>query len=179
MDEEDTIDTTEYAAEDAYGETRQTLLEALQGDALVADAVGLLAPGVDPVDEIGLQRYTTEGDGGDSQTFDWVLSGAGITIAPGTVWADKSNLHIAGATLTLAGATEWVYVWMQRDLSVGGIDHMTEEQTSSIDHMTEEPTSSTDRILLPLAVFEGSGTTYAQKGATCHRGDFYFSQPVL
>jgi hypothetical protein len=166
---DDDNDGIQYRADDADSDMRQTLLEALSVDPLVADAVGALSQGgVDPADTVGLQRYVTEGEGEDPQTFEVSQDGASVTVTAGTIWADKANLPVGGGTLTLAGDTEWVYVWAARDLSAGGIDHMT-----------ETPTSSTDRIFLPLVKYTKVGTSWQQQGGLCHRGDFYFSQPVL
>ena len=94
------------------------------------------------------------------------VSGTTATLANGgTVRiAGVGDFSLAGgASVTLSGDPEWVYLSMP---ATGG--------TITLKHSSTEPTSSSSNLALPLVKYVLSGGNYVED-KVCHRGDFYFA----
>lgn len=103
----------------------------------------------------------------DALAFGYAQSGAVITIHAGSIRLHGiGNYSVAEDTVTLTGATEWVYV--QQAKTSGA---------ATIEHSATEPLSNTTYRKLPLYLFEATAGVYSLS-RICHMGDFNFDAPI-
>lgn len=99
-------------------------------------------------------------------TFSCSLSGSTVTIAAGVIMLGDVSYEVASDTVTLSGATEYVYLW-----------HKKNHSSSGFEHMATVPTSAGDEWRWILCRYTGSGGVYTL-AAIHHVGDVSEKLPM-
>jgi hypothetical protein len=104
----------------------------------------------------------------DSTTwsFSCSVSGSTCTITEGIIQLGAVSYEVPQGTVTLTGATEYVYIYHMKDHSASGFGH-----SSSI------PNSAGDEWRFILVKFASSGTTWTEVW-TGHKGNIILAAPT-
>lgn len=120
------------------------------------------------------QGYTPRDlDGGTSanHSFKVSIKVDEATISTGSwrfLGPSDGNYLVAEDTLTLTGATEWVYTW-----------HMKDHSSSGMAHSATEPVSNGDRWIWPLAYCEPTSGNYRIVRSLWIAGDIIVCLPLV
>jgi len=100
--------------------------------------------------------------------FGYRMASPDITVFAGSIRLHgKGNYAVAEATVTLAGATEYVYVYWHRD----------DPSNNGITHATSEPVSDATVARVPLYKFTADSGFYDAPDI-CHLGDINCDLPL-
>ena len=133
-------------------------------------------PSVDVWPQIGANGTTFRNVGGpgkagttvaDSWAFEAAMSSAsGCAVAAGRIWFSDAVYTIAAATVTLTGATEYVYAY-----------HLKDHSSSGLSHSTSAPLSLGDRWIWPLVYATATAGVWSIE-TILHRGDIFMFAPL-
>ena len=103
---------------------------------------------------------------GPIMSFTCSLAGTDVNITGGNIWFSDSVIDQAAGSVTLSGATEYVYLWMYKAGGSGGFGHST-----------TAPLSLSDRWIWPLCYVVGDGASY-NIATVLHHGDLFMFSPL-
>jgi len=116
--------------------------------------------------ELGF-RIEVDSDGSSaSLTFSCSLASPVVTVTLGSIWFADAQYAVAEDTVTLTGATEYVYVWHNKDHSDSGIDHSS-----------TPPISNGNRWIWVLCTYTVSAGVWTLSSIR-HRGDVHAYLPM-
>jgi hypothetical protein len=111
-------------------------------------------------------RDLAASDSNNLMTFRVTVEGNVASITTGTIWFSDTSFDLSAGTVTLTGATEYVYAYLQKNHTANGFAHST-----------SKPLSLGDKWIFPLVYCEGYAGIYMVK-KVLHQGDLFMFSPL-